>query len=185
MEFGLLIVPFALLLLGMLDMGYQMYLRSTLQGAINDVARSAVVQNPDLAGTGTTEAKIKAAIIKRMGGLSGVDPDINIASFDSYSRVNVPEKLLNDANGNGEVDPGDCWVDLEVNGEHDLVPQRSGIGGADDIALYTARMSMKRILPIAGLVGLSPNYNITVEAAVRNQPFANQATPPTACEPSP
>ncbi len=186
MEFGLLVVPLCLVLLGFLDVGYQMYLRSTLQGALYDVARSAVVQNPNIGGTGTIEQRVSAAVRARLAGLaSNGDWDVEVASFDSYARVDVPEKLINDQNGNGEVDPGDCWVDLQPNGDHDTNPQREGIGGADDIAMYTATMIVPRILPMAGLAGFDPEYTIVVRAAVRNQPYANQAVPPTACEPIP
>jgi len=186
MEFGLMIVPLCLVLLGLLDIGLQMYLRSTMQGAVNDVSRMAVVEDPQFSGTGTTEERISAAVRRRLGGLAGhADWEVEINSFESFSQVNVPEKLVADANDNGEVDPGDCWTDLEVNGEHDADPQRAGLGGADDIALYTATLTMPRVVPMAGLAGLDPNYVIQVKAAVRNQPYSNQAASPTACEPMP
>lgn len=186
MEFGLLVVPFCMLLLGMLDIGYQMYLRSTLQGALNDVSRTAVVENPSIAGTGTIQERISAAVRKRLAGLASHGTwNLSVASFEDYSSVNVPEKLTYDPNRNGSVDAGDCWIDLQVNGVHDARPQRSNIGGAEDIALYTATMRMPRLLPMAKLAGMSPNYEITVRSVVRNQPYANQSPPPTACRPRP
>ena len=182
MEFGLLALPLCVVLFGVLDMGFNMYLRSVLNGAINDVSRMAVVQDPNLPGTGTPEARLRAAVHARLSGLVEMDNlELQVASFDEFSRVNAPEKLVTDVNRNGRYDPGDCWIDLDENGEYDTRPNRSGIGGADDIAVYTARIVMPRIVPMAGLIGMSENYDIQVRSAVRNQPYANQAVPPTEC----
>ena len=183
MEFGLLIVPLCIVLMGVMDMGFGMYLRSTMQGAVNDVSRMAVVQDPNFSGTGTTEQRIDAAIKARLAGLADYGTwDVDVESFNEYSRVGAPEKIVRDANNDGEIDSGDCWLDLEPNGEYDTAPSRGGIGGADDIAVYTASLSMPRILPMAGLIGMSPNYEILVRSAVRNQPYANQPVPATECE---
>ncbi len=183
MEFGLLIVPLCVVLMGVIDMGFGMYLRSTMQGAVNDVSRMAVVQDPNFSGTGTVEQRISAAIKARLAGLADVGTwDVDVESFNEFSRVGAPEKITRDANNNGRVDVGDCWLDLEPNGEYDTAPSRTGLGGADDIAIYTASLSMPRILPMAGLIGMSPNYEIVVRSAVRNQPYANQAVPSTECQ---
>lgn len=191
LELGILIIPLSAVLLGILDMGYGMYLRSTLQGAINDVARQAVVENPEFAGTGTLESRMSTEIRSRLAGLAeDGDWNLEVASFNEFSRIGVPEKLVTDRNRNGRydednpstpADEGDCWIDLEENGEYDTDPQRDGIGGADDIVLYTATMVKERFLPMAELIGMEPNYNIVVQATVRNQPYANQDVPPTVC----
>jgi hypothetical protein len=39
------------------------------------------------------------------------------------------------------------------------------------------------MFPVAALIGLSSNYNISVRATVRNQPYANQSVPSNACSP--
>lgn len=181
-EFGILIIPLFLVLLGMLDMGYGMYLRSVLQGAVNDVSRSAIVEDPTFSGTGTTEQRIKVAIRERLAGLaSRGDWEVEIASFDSFSRVNKPEKFTTNPNGDNYANVNDCWIDRQADGIHNSDPVSGVIGGADDIALYTATMTMPRILPMAELAGLPENYVVTVKSAVRNQPYANQTLPPPEC----
>jgi Flp pilus assembly pilin Flp len=181
-EFGLLIVPMCILLLGLLDLGYLMYLRSTFQGAINDVARLATVQNPTISGTGTVEQRMDAAIRERMRGLAiNATYDVREQSVEDFTQIGKPEKLISDVNRNGRHDPGDCWIDLQQNGTFDTAPVRSGLGGADDVVLYTANLTMPRMFPMAKLLGASPNYEILVKATVRNQPYANQASSPTVC----
>lgn len=40
---------------------------------------------------------------------------------------------------------------------------------------------MPRLFPIDKFLPLSPNYVISGETAVRNQPYARQRIPPTVC----
>jgi hypothetical protein len=40
---------------------------------------------------------------------------------------------------------------------------------------------MPRLLPVAGLIGFSPNYDMSVSTAIRNQPYETQKTPPVVC----
>jgi len=95
--------------------------------------------------------------------------------------VGKPEKLITDVNGNGKYDPGDCWQDDNGNGVYDTDAGKSGIGGADDVVLYSVTLAMPRILPMATLIGLPATQTINVKTTVRNQPFANQASPAVAC----
>jgi hypothetical protein len=55
-------------------------------------------------------------------------------------------------------------------------------GGADDVVLYTAKVSAPRILPLDRLVpGVSEKVEYTLRAAVRNQPYGQQPTAPVIC----
>ena len=42
------------------------------------------------------------------------------------------------------------------------------VGGANDVAFYKADIDMPRLLPVAKLLGFSPNYQMSVATAVRN-----------------
>lgn len=182
-EFGLLVIPLCVLLLGLLDLGYMMYARSTLQGVLNDVARQAAVEAPGFTGEGTLEERIEATVKSRMGAIAADDAtSVEATNYYQFSGVGKPEKLITDADGDGRYDAGDdCWQDLNENGTYDLDTSRSGVGGADDIAVYQADMVRPRLFPMAGLLGFSPNYEISVRTVVRNQPYANQDVPPVEC----
>ncbi len=181
-EFGLLLVPLMVLLLGLLDLGYMMYVRSTLQGVLNDVARQATVEKHGFTGEGSVEDRIEAAVRYRMAPLTaGTSITVEASNYYQFSAVGKPEKLVTDQDGDGRYDEGDdCWQDLNGNGSYDASTSRSGIGGADDIAVYEAVMKKPRLLP-AGILGFAPNYDINVTTVVRNQPYANQAVPPVEC----
>jgi Flp pilus assembly pilin Flp len=183
-EFGIIVVPLMIVLLGALDLGYQSYVRAQLQGVLNDVARTATVENPDFSGyTGASiEDRIENAIEERVNNIArNASYTIEQSSFYEFSGVGNAEKLLSDYNGNGSYDTGDCFEDINNNGAFDLDAGDTGQGGADDVVYYEVTITMPRMVPVASLIGVPENYTITARTAVRNQPYADQAIPPTVC----
>lgn len=182
-EFAVTATPLCILILGGLDVAYQSYLRSVLQGALNDVARSASMEAPNFNCQGESmQAQIgcvietKTELVARQATYS-----IRARNFYEFSGVGRGEKLTTDLNGNGLYDEGDCFEDLNENGEYDEDAGREGIGGADDVVFYEVTVTRPRLVPVVGLFGASPEYNITAQAAIRNQPYARQHHPPTVC----
>ncbi|RED15545.1 TadE/TadG family type IV pilus assembly protein [Parasphingopyxis lamellibrachiae] len=183
-EFGIIVVPLMIVLLGALDLGYQSYVRAQLQGVLNDVARTATVENPNFSGyTGASiEDRIENAIKERVNNIARrATYTVEQSSFYEFSGVGNAEKLLTDYNGNGAYDTGDCFEDINNNGAFDTDAGDAGRGGADDVVYYEVTITMPRLVPVATLIGVPQNYTITARTAVRNQPFADQAIPPTVC----
>lgn len=185
-EFGLILLPLMVVLLGAFDLGYQSYVRSVMQGALNEVARKAAVENPDFSGQSgnSVEEQIAAAIEERINGIARNGTyTIEQTNFFEFSGVGNPERLMTDNNGNGQYDAGDddCFEDLNDNGQYDTNAGRSGLGGADDVVFYEVTVSMPRLLPVTGLYGVPDTYTIKAQAAIRNQPFAIQQVPAVEC----
>lgn len=184
-EFALVAMPLCVLVMGGLDLGHQSYIRATMQGALTDAARRAAVQDPQFNASGsTTEERVRNTIEAQLDKIApGANYTISQANFYDFSGIGNPEKLMNDVNGNGQYDAadGDCFADLNENGEFDTDAGREGIGGANDVVFYTAEITMPRLLPVAGLIGFSPNYEMSVSTAIRNQPYGTQKTPPVVC----
>lgn len=182
-EFGLILAPLCVVLCGGLDLGYQSYVQTVLQGTLNDVARKASVENPDFTiKTGTLEERIKSTITSRMARLvpSGTYT-LNTSSYYGFNHVGRPERLITDVNKNGSWDDGDCWEDTNPNGSFDLDSGRSGVGGANDVVFYDVTLKMPRLLPLNGLIGLPDQYTINAKTAMRTQPYANQQQPGVVC----
>jgi TadE-like protein len=182
-EFAILLLPLSICLLGMLDAGYSMYVRSDLQGALNDVARQATVETPGFGGTGTVAQQIDTALQSRMAKLvTGGTYTISKSSYYQFNSIGKPEKLITDVDGDGKYDSGDCFQDINHNGTYDTNGTGyTGVGGADDIVVYDVTLTMNRLLPMASLIGLPAQQTVRVKTTVRNQPYANQASPPTVC----
>ena len=129
-EFALVLVPLVLFLFGGLDLGYQAYLRSVVQGALNDVARSSSLEAPGISCSGeTVEKKIDCAIRTRSDVVArNATYRISMTSFYDFSGIGRSEKLVSDNNRNGRYDAGDCFVDLNENGSFDEGAGRTGRG---------------------------------------------------------
>lgn len=177
-EFAFVAPVLILFLIGFLDYGYWMYVRSMANGALEGTARAAGV-----GGAAVDTAALQAAVetqIKKIVPAATFTWDPR--SYYEYSGIDKPEKVVTDYNGNGKYDAGDCWQDLIPNGVYDLTPGKTGVGGADDIIFYKLTVSFPPLVSIAGFIpGLGGNHVSVVNTIVRRQPYAAQATPVIKC----
>ena len=184
-EFSLIALPLSMLVMGGIDLGHEAYIRSIMQGALTDAARRASVQNPEFSATGdTTEEQVENAIKEQLQSITpGAVIKVTESNYFDFTNIGNPEKLMTDVNKNGKYDAadGDCFSDLNENGRYDTDGSRGGIGGANDVVYYKAEIVMKRLLPVAQLMGFSPYYQLSVATAIRNQPYGVQKTPPVVC----
>tara|TARA_R110000850_G_scaffold28479_3_gene79603 strand:+ start:1720 stop:2358 length:639 start_codon:yes stop_codon:yes gene_type:complete len=184
-EFGLIALPFALILMGAFDLGYQMYVRSVLEGTLADVARTASLESPGFSSTGATvEERVEATMKEKINSIArNATYTVSIANFTNFSGIGKPERLTTDVNGNGSFDEsdGDCWSDLDGDGLYDAVAGRVGVGGASDVVHYEVEMTMPRLFPMAKLLGASDRYRIAASTLFRSQPYAVQAVANIEC----
>ncbi len=186
-EFALILLPLLTVVIGGLDFGYQSYVRAVMQGAVNDAARRASVQNPVLAYDGDSIEDRVETMIREQIGVVAVNADIDVTqqSYFQFSSIGRAEPLMTDVNGDGnfDADDGDCWRDENNNGVYDL-DQSSGTtgrGSPDDVVFYRVDATVPRLFNSAWLWGGSNTMEMSLEAAVRNQPFGERTTPPVLC----
>ena len=168
-EFGLVAGPFILMLLGIMDLGYRGYVDTVSKSVLHQVARDA--------STGEmTVAEIKQQVNDGLDDLVLKDAVIEVTteSYFDFTNIGKPEKLTTDINGNGEADPGDCYIDNNKNDEFDIDYGIAGTGGPDDIVSYKIEITSPRLFPLASMIGLNETMTISNSTAVRNQPFGAQ-----------
>ena len=182
-EFALLLVPLLVGILGLMELGFQEYVRSQLQGVLNEAARAASVEHPKI-GDPTTpvEDQIEQHVRDRKAPLVKTgNYTFTINSYDSFSTVGKPEPLTKDKNGNGKYDTGDCWLDSNPNGVYDTDSGSGGIGNADDAVVYEVDLKVPRLSPIGNFIGWNSEFEVDAKSIVRRQPYADQPTPPEVC----
>ncbi|MEC3910892.1 TadE/TadG family type IV pilus assembly protein [Sphingobium sp. CR2-8] len=169
-EFALILLPLCLLILGGLDMGYQLYVRSVVLGAMERATRLATLQTVD---NTAVETEIETTI-KRIAPNATVNT--TKGSFNAYSNINTMERLTKDTNGNNVLDSGDCWEDIDDNGARNVVVsgKAGSIGGADDIVRYETTVTYKRILPIWRIIGMGDTVTMTANTLTKRQPYEKQ-----------
>ncbi|MEP3723686.1 MAG: TadE/TadG family type IV pilus assembly protein, partial [Parasphingorhabdus sp.] len=124
MEFGLVAAPFFLMLLGIMDLGYRGYVDTVSKSVLHKVARDA--------STGEmTVAEIEQAVTDGLDTLilKNASIDVTTQSYFDFTNIGKPEKLTTDVNGNGTVDPGDCFIDNNGNDIFDTDYGIAGTGG--------------------------------------------------------
>lgn len=167
-EFALILPVFAMMLMGIFDMGYNVYAAGILQGAIHEAARDGSIE-------GSTPAALDANVA---AAVRNIAPNASITtqrkSYTSLSDVGRPEDF-DDANANGQCDAGELFTDTNGNGTFDTDRGRLGSGGARDAVEYIVTVSYPRSFPIARLAGLPATVSLTSRTILRNQPFNQQA----------
>lgn len=169
-EFGLIAPTFLMLLLGVFDMGYNVYARAILDGAVQKAGRDSALETGTNA-TATLDAKVK----ENLGAIAnGAEFTYERRNYRDFAKVGLPEDF-EDGNNNGNRDAGECFTDENANGTYDSDLGKDGVGGARDVVLYTVRMSYDRKFPLYGLVGISQDASIVSATVLRNQPYGDQA----------
>lgn len=169
-EFALVAPIFLMMLLGTFDFGHAVYSRAILQGAVQNAGRDSGLES----GAGSL-GDIDALVLRQV---QHVVPKGAILTsrrnYQNFDDVGKPEDFI-DANGNGQYDADECFTDINDNDQWDADRGVAGLGGADDVVLYTATLSYNRITPLWNMLGGSDKATISASTTLRNQPFGDQA----------
>lgn len=179
-EFALVAPVMLMMIMGGLDAGYTVYLQSVASGTLEARARSASLE-------GATESQFDSDIRKSMRNIlpAYARTDDHVAlikkNYTDYSRIDAAEKITTDADGDGILDVGDCWLDEDENGQYGTNGGGDGLGGPDDGVYYTVTLTVPRLFPLASMMGLPEDQIITARTLVINQPYGTQVVRPTVC----
>ncbi len=178
MEFGLVVGPLMMIMLGVTDLGYQGYLDTLAKSKLHEIARQASTGSMTVQDIeDKVEEELKPLLLK------GVEPKVFVKSYFDFTSIGKPEKLTTDTNGDGNLDSGDCYLDGNRNDTFDVNFGNTGTGGPDDIVNYTIEIESPRLFPLAKMFGWSEKMKSTNSTAVRNQPYGDQTEIPEICEP--
>lgn len=170
MEFALILPALCMLLMAIFSLGYRSYAASVLQGSLQEAARMATVG-------GVSQAQIDARVRYRLNHFANrATVTITTSSYFEFSGVAMPERITSDTTPIGSYNTGDCYEDVNGNGQFDLDRGRSGLGGADDIVRYQVAMTYPQIVPVGRFLGWSDTETLTASTALRNQPYAGRNT---------
>ncbi len=170
-EFAMVLPVMLAMIMGLGELMYQVYAQSILEGAIQKAGRDSAIQ-----GGADNAAAIDQSVLDMVKTISsgasfvGTPKRANYATFTSAK----PEPFT-DTNGNGVRDAKECFDDINGNGTYDTDPGASGQGGANDVTLYTVKISYPRLFPVASFFGVAPTQTIVAKTFLKNQPYASQS----------
>ena len=163
-EFALVAPMLLMVLMGLFDLGYNMYTTAMLNGSIQDAARDSGIEG---AKTATLDASVTRAVTAIVPNATLT---FNRKSYSSFSKVGRAEDFT-DVNGNGTCDANEPFEDANVNGSWDKDVGLAGQGGARDAVLYTVLVTYPRAFPVASFVGLPNTFTTRATMVLRNQPY--------------
>lgn len=175
MEFAIVLMPFMILIMGSMDIAYQIYLRALTTGALERAAREATVGN-------RTKAQVVDLIRNEVRTImpngSKYTPDaiqVKPLSYYNFSSVNRGERITGDTAPVGVYNKGDCYEDRNANGAYDATNGGGDdLGTSDDILYYNVTVTVPRLFPLARMIGWSPNVVVGAQTLIRNQPYGQQ-----------
>jgi Flp pilus assembly pilin Flp len=175
-ELALVLPVFLMLMMGIFDIGFQMYAKSVLAGAVEEAARGSTLESNNISQT-DVDQRVRNAVgnVASYATLS-----FSRTNYRNFSNVNQPENFT-DSNNNGSRDPGECFEDRNSSNSWDASGGANGQGGADDVVLYRATISYDRLFPLWRMLGEPQNESIRVSTVLRNQPFNVQSSAQVVC----
>jgi len=176
-EFAIVSPVMILMMMGLGDLGYQVYAQSILNGAMQKAGRDSAIQGGADIGS-TIDGKV-SAMVRNIAKNATIT--FTRKNYDSFSVIK-PEPFV-DTNGNGVRNAGECYTDINANSQWDADPGVNGQGGANDVTVYTATVTYPHLFPVGSLFGWPSTQTIVASTLLKNQPYASQTTvtPATVC----
>lgn len=172
-EFGLISPALVVMLLGTMDAGHMLYMRTIVDGAIQEVARDSGLEDGQiLAKQEAIDARITQQIRKLH---KNADVDISRRYYRNFTQAfNAEAEDFTDTNNNGTCDNGEPFIDANLNEVWDADGADEGQGQAKDVAIVTVTVTYDRLFPMASLIGMPERVSIGANTVLANQPWAEQ-----------
>jgi Flp pilus assembly pilin Flp len=176
MEFGLIAPVAVMMMFGTMDVGYTYYVRSVLDGAMQNVARDSSLEG---ATTSAQQAAMNKRIedtVRAISRSAEVKPQRRYYKTFSDAAAAKAEEFTDTAtNLDGLCNNGEPYIDANRNGEFDEDGGDEGQGGAQDVVVIKYRVRFARLFPMGALIGLPNNVTIYSNSILANQPYGEQA----------
>lgn len=175
-EFGFVAPIFCLLLMGIFDQGYALYIQSALQGAVQEGARQASLENTLWANIESTVNQKVRNVVPSSDPNTVISFTLDPTYYQNYNDIGLPEDFT-DSNGNGVYNVAtECFVDRNGNRQWDQDVGVAGRGGAQDVVSIRASITYRRVFPFWKMIGQPDTTTLSATTFLRNQPFSAQAS---------
>ena len=143
------------MLLGTMDVGHTLYMRTVLDGAIQDVARDSSLEDGGILGK---QEAIDYRIREQIKHLNNRLPIMltSSAAIIGTSQMHMMPKTeeYTDTNNDGTCNDSEPFIDANLNETWDSDGGDEGQGGAKDVSIVTVTVTYDRLFPMASLAGM-------------------------------
>jgi hypothetical protein len=154
-----------MVILGLMDLSYNIYATTLLEGAIQAAGRDSTIEGAETKGL-AIDNHVREVV-------ADIVPNADVAfdrrAYIDFSDVGRPEDY-NDLNTDGVCNDDEPFEDANGNGQWDADRGREDMGGARDAVLYTVTVTYPRAFPFMSLLGWDRNVTAKSQTVLRNQP---------------
>jgi hypothetical protein len=168
-EFAIIAPALMMTLLGLMDLSYNLYASTLLEGAVQEAGRNSTIEGAEGKGL-AIDNKVSSTVHHIV---PSADVDFARRAYIDYAEVGRPEDYT-DTNDDGTCNGGEPFEDINSNGTWDQDRGREDMGGARDAVLYTVTVSYRRAFPVMKLLGFSNTVTARARTVLRNQPYGAQ-----------
>ncbi|MBT3915092.1 MAG: pilus assembly protein [Rhodospirillaceae bacterium] len=169
-EFGFGVIPLALLIVGILEIGMILFASTLMEGSLREASRYGITGQ--IVDENERLNKIIEIVSQKTIGL--IDPataQIEVLVYPAFGDIGNGESFI-DGNANGIFDAGETFTDSNDNGTWDADMGVAGSGGPGAVVLYRLTYNWPLLTPLIGNL-ISENGTIPLQASivVRNEPW--------------
>lgn len=168
-EFAIIAPTLMMVVLGLMDLGYNLYAGTLLEGAIQKAARDSTIE-----GASSSQVLLDDQVENVVDDLvHGATVQFTRKAYTNFQDVRRPEDFT-DSNADGSCNDGEPFEDVNGNHTWDADRGSNGMGGARDAVLYTVTVTYDRPFPLMKLLGFNSQVTSVARTVLRNQPYASQ-----------
>lgn len=174
-EFGLIAPVLMIMLLGTYDVGHEMYVKTVLNGALQEVGRNSALEGAsNVDQREEIDAKLRASVLDVA---PGADVEITRRYYKTFSKAaaaQAEQVIEEEDDANNLCDDGETFMDANHNGEWDQDGGTDGQGGAKDVVIVKVTVRYDRLFPAGKFIGYADNVILVSDSVIANQPYGQQ-----------
>lgn len=179
-EFGLIAPVLMIMLLGTYDIGHEIYVKSVLNGVLQEVGRSSALEGAtNIDQRDEIDSRLTAAVLK-IAPKAEIKVTRRYYKTFSQAAAAKAEDIIVDKDNDGWCDDGtgdgelERFMDANHNGFWDEDGGTDGQGGAKDIVIIKVALSYDRLFPSASFIGYGNDVVLVSDSVIANQPYGQQ-----------
>lgn len=167
-EFAIVFPVFILMIIGTIEIAVVIFIGSSIESAVLQASRFGITGGSS-SGTSREERVLDIVGENTYGLVDMESVEISTLVYGSFADIGEPEPFEDD-NGSASYDEGEPFTDVNGNGTWDPDMGAAGLGGPNDVVVYSVSYDWGIMTPIMQAI-LGDSVRHVSSVAVRNEPY--------------
>jgi hypothetical protein len=167
-EFAIVFPVFILMIIGTIEIAVVIFIGSSIESAVLQASRFGITGGSS-SGVSREERVLDIVGENTYGLVDMESVEISTLVYGSFADIGEPEPFEDD-NGSASYDEGEPYTDVNGNGTWDPDMGAAGLGGPNDVVVYSVSYDWGIMTPIMQAI-LGDSVRHVSSVAVRNEPY--------------